>query len=65
MNRDIKSKLNKMNLSQDKMCAELGMGRNTIFRLAQGKDIYLKNFIKLIEWLGNGFDIYMMPSSEK
>lgn len=53
-------RLNSINKSQDFISKKLGMGRSTFWRLNNGKEISTTNFFKIITWLDNGIEKYII-----
>lgn len=62
MHKDILKRLNAIGKSQDFLSKKLEIGRSTIWRLSKGKEISTTNFFKIIEWLDNGIEEYIILS---
>ncbi|WNH10018.1 hypothetical protein [Thalassobellus suaedae] len=60
MYRDIVVKLAKIDKSQDALSKELEISRSTIWRLSKSKEISTNNFFKIIEWIDQGFERYLI-----
>jgi len=60
IHRHILKRLNQINKSQDCFAKKLKIGRSTIWRLSQKKEISMTNFLKIINWLDADLKDYII-----
>lgn len=65
MHSDILKRLNSINKPQRYLTEKLGVSRATFWRLSQNKDMKLFTFLKLVDWLEEDLNKYLIKLPKK
>lgn len=60
IHKDILKRLNAINKSQDYLAKKINIGRSTIWRISHKKEISTSNLFKILTWLDNGIEPYII-----
>lgn len=60
MHSDIIRRLNSINKPQRYLTEKLGVSRATFWRLSQGQELKVNTFLKLVEWLEQPVERYLI-----